>query len=515
MRGARVAAIVLVLLGVVFLLWHRPKPAPVAAKAHDQSADDQQAQSASSPGLGMGISFHAPDPAHPAPASSAEPDPPPVIDEIDLEKTEVCAGEENLVTVKSHTTNGTDQFLHAVIDGHQGSSVPVTMWTDMRGNVMGTHTVTVFGRGNVATTQPLPSYRVKDCRPTYIAEIMQRVRPNTWADFDFNARVVGVPRAPTQAEFERGAKAPPVPKPFKVVGYSWDFGDGSTEVSLTPVVEHSYEGRDQKTLFSYFVVGVTARGEKGEVATARLTLSLVNPAFEARASKNLVALMISLNPRFPVLGDDGKVTQNVRIWHAEPQPVTITHAAVVSYYKKAAGETKPQDVDVASLLGTTSIPPGKDGITTTVTLDTTMDSEVFSRTWAIDGTASDGARATGSFSVMVPPAKPTAENSDPVFDPMMKKKILLAEQILGKDTVDDDDLWRLEREGAFANLKSTPAEAAQARQQAIAAALAKGPPTENPAHVMPGPGTVPTSTGQQTAAPGQGTGGDRAAGNSP
>ena len=41
----------------------------------------------------------------------------PVIDDITVEKPSVCSGEENLITVKAHTTTGTDELLHYVIDG--------------------------------------------------------------------------------------------------------------------------------------------------------------------------------------------------------------------------------------------------------------------------------------------------------------------------------------------------------------------------------------------------------------
>ena len=44
----------------------------------------------------------------------------------------------------------------------------------------------------------------------------------------------------------------------------------------------------------------------------------------------------------------------------------------------------------------------------------------------------------------------------PVVDPDLKAKILAARQMLGKQYVTDEDLWRLEREGRFANLNLTP-----------------------------------------------------------
>jgi hypothetical protein len=501
----RLLALAMIAFAVVLLVWTVRRDAPATkAQGEEPSSTSATGGPAAAGGGGMfGMAVGAGTPS--AAPSAAPPDPPPVIDEVSLEKKEVCAGEENLVTVKAHTTNGTDAFLHTLIDGQQGSSIPVRLWRDDDGNVLGQHTITVFGRGNVATTIPVPQYEVKNCRPTYIADVMQRVRSNTWSDFDFNARIVGIPRAPTPADRERGAPPPPVPKPFKPVSFSWDFGDGQTATSLTPIIEHDFEGRPQTSLYSYFVVGVSIRGTKGETATGRTVLSLVNPAFEALATKGIVSLMISLDPRFPELGSDGKVTQNVRIWHIQPGPVTIDRATLTKYFKQAAGQTAPQDVPVTSVLGTAIIPPGKEGITVTVVLDPSSEEEVFAKTWNLSGTSAEGFPAMGSFSVMVPPPKPSADAGDTVFDPLLKQKIILARQMLGKDVVNDEDLWRLEREGAFANLKVTPEETAAAATAAIAAAQQKGPPGQQPTYVPKGP-PVPVSTAQQLAPPGQGSG---------
>ena len=490
---------------VVWSLRGNSPPASAGGVASEESSERSGGSGSHDPFTALGMAPPSGTPA--ASASAGTQDPPPVIDDIELEKKEVCAGEENLVTVKAHTINGTDPFLHIVIDGHQGSSFPVTLWRDDQGNVQGQHFITVFGRGNVSTMVPLPMYEVKDCRPTYIASIMQRVRSNTWSDFDFNARVVGVPPAVTEKDRQRGAPPPPVPKPFKPVAFTWTFGDGDTMTSLTPIVEHDYEGRAQDTLYSYFVVGVSIRGAKGEVATGRTVLPLINPAFESLAEKGIVSLMIALEPRFPEIGSDGRVTQKVRIWHTQPGPVTITRAVLTKYFRQAAGQTTPQDVDVASVLGSATIPPGKDGLTATVTLDPASEEEVFSKTWALTGTSAEGYPVVGSFSVMLPPPKPSADAGDTVFDPLLKQKIMLAREMLGKDVVNDEDLWRLEREGAFANLKVSPAEAAAAASAAIAAAVQKGPPGgAQPANAQHGPGAVPATTTQQLAPTGQGAG---------
>ena len=255
------------------------------------------------------------------------------------------------------------------------------------------------------------------------------------------------------------------------------------------------------------------RSATGEVLTGRTTLPLINPAFEAFAQKGIVQLLVSLDPRFPEMGPDGRVVQNVRLWHTRPQAVTIDAVAVTRYFEGASGETPPQAVAVAQLLGGGTVPPGKDGVATSVVLDTVTEPGVFSMTYRLSGHSPDGHPVMGSFSVMRPPPKPTADNSQAVVDPMLKAKILAAREILGKDTVNDEDLWRLERQGRFADLVA-PTSAA-----GTATATAARPSVRPPAKPGPGveaygppvpPGETPpppvTTAETQDTPPGQGSG---------
>src|SRR4051812_34007180 len=61
---------------------------------------------------------------------------PPVFDEIRVEKEEVCEGEENLVTVRAHTTDGNDPFLHYTVAGEAGAQVPVRSFLGRDGKPM-------------------------------------------------------------------------------------------------------------------------------------------------------------------------------------------------------------------------------------------------------------------------------------------------------------------------------------------------------------------------------------------
>ena len=404
----QLAVVALGILGVLVVVAflrtskHEPAPSPGA------SAPDETQTTPGWPRLGLTPVDPSSAAAQAAAAASTAPaEPAPVIDEITFEKPEVCSGEENLVTIKAHTTNGTDDFLHYVIDGQMGQASAVRLWRDDGGAITGKHFVTVFGRGNVATSVPLPEYEVKDCRPHYIIGIDARLRANTSADFDLNAKIIGVQRPLTEADKQRGApKPPPGPKPFKAVSYAWSFGDGQSVTTLGPLVEHSYEARPQNALYAYYVIGVDVRGAQGEHESGRTTLALINPAFEELKTKGRVVIMASLDSRFPQLGSDGKVTQHVRLWHAQPGPVTVEHAAMTKYFVGASGETNPEEVDVAAVLGTTTIPAGHEGITTTVVLDTQAEPDTFAITYALTGTSAEGYPAAGSFSVMKPPARP-------------------------------------------------------------------------------------------------------------
>jgi hypothetical protein len=478
-RALTALAALLALVLAVFLWPKKDAEIPIPSSPVAPSASGGEPSSISPAPI---VSDRARSPA----LSPPVPDPAPVIDEIKWEKPEVCSGEENLITVRAHTVNGTDAFLHYLVDGQMGSSVPLRLWLGEDGEVKGQHFVRVFGRTNTPVTVPLPSYKVLDCQPRRMVAIEQRLRSNSWSDFDFVARVITLPATGARTHAV-GSAEPLVP-----ASYVWSFGDGEGATTPTALTSHDYEGRRQDSLYSYFTVRVEIRGKTGEPLIGRTSLSLMNSAFESFAQKGVVALLISLDPRFPELDSDGRVTQHVRLWHNRPDPVTLERATVVRFFETGAGQTKPEPIDVTSLLGTSTIPPGKEGITTTVILDTVADPGVFSATYHLAGKSQDGHPAMGSFSVMRPPARPTAENSRPIADPALKAKIVAARQILGKDVVTDEDIWQLEREGMLANLAPAGAPSSAGIAAATSSATLALPPQINTAVPTRGP-PVPTS----------------------
>src|SRR5262249_29082275 len=152
------------------------------------------------------------------------------------------------------------------------------------------------------------------------------------------AKVVTLAPPPSRAR-EEG------PDQFTPASYVWSFGDGEAATTTAPLVTHSYESRAQETLYSYFAVAVEARDKTGEKLSARTTLSLINPAFEAFAYKGIVMLLVELDPRFPELGADGRVVQRVRLRHTRPEHVTIKRATLMKYFESGAGQAGPEAIE--------------------------------------------------------------------------------------------------------------------------------------------------------------------------
>src|SRR5687768_10262502 len=114
---------VLAAAAIGLALWRRPAPA-----SHDDTRIQAQRLAPSRPRAAE-VSRRSATPERAADSSSTRSGPsPPIIDEVRLEKTELCAGEETLATVRAHTVDGTDAELHYLIGPGTGQSVPLRAW---------------------------------------------------------------------------------------------------------------------------------------------------------------------------------------------------------------------------------------------------------------------------------------------------------------------------------------------------------------------------------------------------
>lgn len=382
----------------------------------------------------------------------------PIIDEIILEKGQVCAGEENLVTVRAHTPgNKDDRYLHYMVVADTGASVPVRLEANEDESAGTARKIIVFGRDGTATSAELPSYPIMDCKPQRKLILARALRANTEGTFTFTARITNVlATAPMDAP----------------VVYNWEFGDGTTAQTEVPTVEHDYSGRPQETLYSQLLVSCEAIASDGEILLGRTSLELMNVAFEEVSKKGAVKLMVELTPRFPVISGDGVVEQQARIWHHRAGMVTVKRITVTRNSRSEKIKPHTEEVDVEATIGTRLIPPG--GIITRVFLDTKNDADLYSIDYTLEGVSEEGWMAHGNFSVMRPPDRPTRETSQPVMDAFLKAKIVRARELLHQEFVTDEDLDRLDREGRFDDLKAQAWPAPE-------------PDVEDPTHVKPPP----------------------------
>jgi hypothetical protein len=185
------------------------------------------------------------------------------------------------------------------------------------------------------------------------------------------------------------------------------------------------------------------------VVRGRLALAMRNPAFEAR-HRGVIVLFTEPTPRFPTMEPGSLLRQAFRLWHDEDEAVEVRTVTMRTLSASAgdgsASAPVGREVDVSAWLGRLEVPPGQ-GHVQTFQYDFGAEPDVYAVTFDLGGASSDGRPARGRFTLMRPPPKPTRDNSIPVDDPAMVARIKRALSILGQDSVSQEDLWRLEREG--------------------------------------------------------------------
>jgi len=465
-RARRFVPVLLLLAVVVaLLLWLRPAPAP------PEPVNSSEPAQHFTPVPSVGRIQSGPL----VPDAFREPEAePPIIDQISVEKDEVCEGEENLITVKAHTKDPRDMgYLRYYIAGEVGPQVAIKSYLRDHDGLPGhTRTIQVVGRSNATTTVDVPTtFTVKDCRAPHALIVSFRAMLNTSDEFQFFATVMDV--SPKDR--------------FKPTRFVWKFGDDQVDESNSPVTTHRYESLADDRLYSSFLVTVEAYDKNDRKLVGRLPVNVLNPEFENLQYKGLLVLSYSMNPRFPTIDANGVVEQKVRIWHNRPLPVTLRKATIVRQLANSEGSLQPIEVDPSSLLGTVQIT--SDGIEVPFRFDTKSNERVINIDYEFTGDSAEGFPVALRFSIMKPPDLPGPDKGDRVTDPVLVAKIKKTRELLKKQFVNDDDIWQLEKEGAFADLKAEPGTK---RTPVVPANLPK------PQQGGLGMETVPAPTGRET-----------------
>jgi hypothetical protein len=440
-KSIRNAVLLVLSLLAAWGLW----PSRHYAPAQPAAAESITAQARSADAPLFTITQVAPEAARSEPVSAA-----PVIDAIELEKTDVCEGEENLVTVKAHTTDGTDAFLHVVVLGQgSGSSVPVRGVLDKHGVAVFPE-IRVFGKDGVVTEAKLPPFRVHSCPARRNLIVSFQKMPNTLAGYRLYGSVVEHERN----ESERSNRP-------RLVSYEWDFGDGERLDDSAPYAEHHFSRIDPNKRYSSFVVKLSATDERGEKLIGSTTLELENDAFEALRVKNVVQLFYSMEPRYAVLGADGVVRQHFHVFHRYSQAIELTNLRL-----SWLGEDKTENLPPQVLLGTDNIPPGP-GIDFELAVSRSDHPKFYGLNVTLEGFSQDGHAASGLVSLMKPGENPSRAQHVAVTDPNITARILRARQLLKQEFVSDEDLSNLEQQGKFDDLQAAPARVAQADRELV------------------------------------------------
>lgn len=368
--------------------------------------------------------------AAPQPAQTHQGDGAPIIDSITVEKTSLCRGEDNQVTVRAHDPKGADdKWLHVLIDGHAGASQPLPYWSS-EGQMP--RKVAVYGKNNASVTYAdVPPVTVLDCLVPQWVQVVHELVPNTEDTFRFLARVI------------------PKGKPDKVeaCSFEWDFGDGASATTQDAWTEHAFLDRPQDGLESVFQIRVRVLPcDGGSPIIGRAAIALTNIYAMEKEAKHVSGLVVVADPRYPERGNDGVVRQTalIRTWERDPVHITRVSYTDTIPTNGFGAPTEPTAVSAASFLGTTTV--GREWVRVPVSYDTKQEPNWAMRRWEIEGTASDGTPVYGSFTLMNPP-KLDPEKSPKVTDPAFKERLLAAMKILGRDQVSDEDLMRLEEEG--------------------------------------------------------------------
>jgi hypothetical protein len=283
-------------------MWSRPKAPQVAA----------------APRPGSALDWRPRPPAAPRPAMRliepivAEPGAP-VIDEVTVDKTEVCRGEQNFMSIKAHTEDGSDAFLaFSMIDPESGLTVFGSR-IPFRQSAPGDDEILVSVEGKRVTQRvALPAVTVKDCDAPLQASIKVGRGFDAMDRVHLTARLDNFEFAPTRFE--------------------WDFGDGQRQTTATPEVDHSYEGRDQSSKQSSFVVQVKISDGGGRQAIGTQGVGFANLGFVPMAFLNEVPIAFGVrDPKSP--------SGELWLYHGYSQPVRFERVTVRD--TRLEGNTRP------------------------------------------------------------------------------------------------------------------------------------------------------------------------------
>jgi hypothetical protein len=386
-RAKRVMAalgIATVAAGLAHVFLNRPEAAPKAVAPRVKPS--AQAEVRASLGQFEGAKRSLEERARNEPVNPVAPDV--VIESVRVDKTEVCRGEQVIVTTEARADDEPARFLNFGVLGEPDLVGPRVVLTLDHPLAEGDKLVYARAKSGTMAVAKVPAVGVKDCEePVTVAVGYARksqLPDRAW----LSAELLG-----PEGEEEQS---------FEPVSYSWDFGDGQTLETSSPEVEHSYEARLQDSAYSYFFVSVRAKDAQGrEVAGAR-SLRFVNMGFDPTDSKVTVFAAIDQKP------NAGEI---ISLYHGDAQPVSFHRATIRDEITSAEGEvvtTAPKEHDPATLLGFTELAPGESRKLGSLAALLPSEPGVF-RVVRVEGERADGTPAVAEFDLVAATTPPAGD----------------------------------------------------------------------------------------------------------
>ena len=332
----------------------------------------------------------------PAKPSEANPDDPnlPIVDEVAVEKTEVCRGEDNVLTVKAHTQNGTDAFLSTeFVDPVTGRLVLGGSRIPFRLDRPVDRPLVVTIQGNMAAkTVELPAVHVKECVAP--RDLIVHVKHGKAAAFDRVRLTAELVEQPPRGSARQAFV------PMSPVSYEWDFGDGGKQVTANGHIDHGYEGREKNVRQSSFVIAVTAKDRHGQSVQGSTVVAFPNRAFAALTLKQRIVISLRIKEADPTTG----AHEQIWLYHGHDHTVQIDGVDLIEKIRDDKGdirETLRRTYRPQKFLGLSELPPRESSPIRDLTeLEPTTPNAV--RYVELHGRSTDGKDAAGGFTLLPP-----------------------------------------------------------------------------------------------------------------
>jgi hypothetical protein len=261
------------------------------------------------------------------------------IDSIEVDKSEVCYGEENFANIRAHDETGGSDRLIVRLGGSREMGLRVPFRID-RANAATPRRIIVSGGGGPPVMATIPEVKLKDC------DVAERVT----IDVSLTSR------SPHLLTLKAGVNpAPAGQEAFEAVSYEWDFGDGTKQASDSPSVEHSYEGVPQTTRFAYFLMSVKLRDRRGRELSGSRAYGFPNFGFGEFLDNHEILLTSAGGSE---AGEGTAGAERVRLYHGFDKPVQLERVRVRDVRRGAAQPAgSAKEYAPQALLGVTLLPP--------------------------------------------------------------------------------------------------------------------------------------------------------------